>query len=70
MRIECGCIKTRTRRRVLLGKQLRQLRDIDRNPPRLIFAQQFGGRAPAGLILEIYVGELLTVVVADNKAGV
>jgi hypothetical protein len=40
MRIECGCIKTRTRRRVLLGKQLRQLRDIDRNPPPLRPPQQ------------------------------
>jgi hypothetical protein len=36
MRIECGSIKTQTRRRMLLGKQLGQLRDIDRNPPRLI----------------------------------
>jgi hypothetical protein len=52
-----------------LLNQPRQLRDIHRDPSRLILAEQLGCRSPAGLILEINVGELLPVVVADNKAG-
>jgi hypothetical protein len=40
------------------------------NPPRLILAEQLGGRASARLILEIDIGKLLAVVVADAKAGV
>jgi hypothetical protein len=55
---------------VRASAKLRQLRDIGRDPPRLVFAEQLGGRSPAGLILEINIGELLAAVIADNKTGV
>ena len=42
-----------------LLQQLRQLGDIRRDPPRLIFREQFGRRASAGLILEIDAREFL-----------
>jgi len=48
---------------------LRQLRRVGRNPPRLVFGEQFGRRAPAGLILEIDIGQLLPGVVSHDKAG-
>jgi hypothetical protein len=54
----------------LANNKFRQLRDIDGDPPRLILAEQLGGRAAAGLILEIDIGKLLPDVVSDNKAGV
>ena len=34
--------------RLLLPQQLRQLGEVDRQPPRLVLGQQIGGRAPAG----------------------
>jgi hypothetical protein len=43
------------------------MRSVEANPPRLVFAEQLGGRSPAGFILETDVGELLAVMVADNK---
>jgi len=46
-----------------------QLGDIRRDPPRLIFREQLGRRSPAGLVLEVDIGELLTVVIAHHKAG-
>jgi hypothetical protein len=36
-----------------LAQQLRQLGDIHRNPPRLILAEQLGGRASARFILVV-----------------
>jgi hypothetical protein len=39
------------------------------NPSRLILAEQLCGRSPARLLLEIDIGELLSVVVAHDKAG-
>jgi hypothetical protein len=48
---------------------LQQLRHVGRNPPRLVFGEQFGRRAPAGLILEIDIGQLLPGVVGHDKAG-
>ena len=51
------------------AQQLRQPHHIGRNPPRLIFAEQLGCRASPRLILEIDIGELLTVVIADNETG-
>jgi 3-oxoadipate enol-lactonase len=50
--------------------QLRQLGDIHRDPPRLIFGEQLRSRPSPRLILEIDIGKLLPVVVADDKAGV
>jgi hypothetical protein len=50
-------------------QQLRQLRHVDRNPPRLVLREQLGGRAPAGLLLEINVSELLAAMVNHDKAG-
>jgi hypothetical protein len=52
-----------------LREQLRRLRDIRRDPSRLILAEQLGCGSSPRLILEIDIGKLLTVVVADNKAG-
>jgi hypothetical protein len=52
-----------------LPQKLRQLRHVGRNPPRLVFREQLGSRSPAGLILEIDIGELLAVVIAHDKAG-
>src|SRR5262249_53908626 len=43
--------------------------DIGCDPSRLVFRQQLGGRAPARLILEIDISELLSVVVADDEVG-
>jgi hypothetical protein len=51
---------------LFLAKQLRQLGDIDRNPSRLILAEQLGGRSPARLILEIDIGERLPGGVANG----
>jgi hypothetical protein len=44
------------------------MQGIRRNAPRLIFGEQLGRRLPARLILEIAIGERLTVVVAHDKA--
>jgi hypothetical protein len=50
-------------------QQVRQFSNIHRNPPRLIPRQQFRRRSSPRLILEIDIGERLTVMVVDNKAG-
>jgi hypothetical protein len=50
-------------------QQLRQLRYIDPNPPRLVLREQLGGRSPAGLLLEINVSELLAATVNHDKAS-
>jgi hypothetical protein len=39
-------------------------------PPCLVACEQLGRRAPPRLILEIDIGKLLSVAVADNKAGI
>jgi len=46
------------------AEQLRQLRDIGRNPPSLVAGEQRGGRAPAGIVLEIDVAH--DCVIADE----
>ena len=51
-------------------QQLRQLRDIRRDPSRLVFAEQLSRRSPPRLILEIDIGERLSVVVAHDEVGV
>jgi hypothetical protein len=38
------------KRPVFFAKQVWQLRDIRRDPPRLVFAEQLGSRSPAGLL--------------------
>jgi hypothetical protein len=45
-------------------------RNIRRNPSRLTFAEQVCRRPLPRLILEVDIGELLSVVVADDEAGV
>jgi hypothetical protein len=50
-------------------QQLRQLGDIRRDPPRLILTEQLGCRSSPRLVLEINIGELLSVVIADDKTG-
>jgi len=52
-----------------LPQKLRQLRHVDRNPPRLVLREQLGERAPAGLLLEINVSELPAATVDHYKAG-
>jgi hypothetical protein len=48
--------------------KLRQLGDVHRDAARLIARQKFSSRAPSRLILEIDVGERLSVVVAHHEA--
>jgi hypothetical protein len=55
---------------LVLAHQLRQLRNIHRNPPRLVFGEQLRRRSAAGLILEIDIGQLLPGAVRHDKAGV
>jgi hypothetical protein len=43
----------------VLPQQLRQFRDVHGNPPRFILGEQLGCGSPAGLILEIDIGQLL-----------
>jgi hypothetical protein len=49
-------------------QQLRQLRKIHRNPPRLVPGQQLSRRAPSRLILEIDICKLLAAVIAHDEA--
>jgi hypothetical protein len=42
-------------------QQLRQLRDIRRDAPRLVAGEQLDRRAPPRLFFEIDIGELLSV---------
>jgi hypothetical protein len=54
-------------------QQLRHLRNIRRDPPRLVVGEQLGGRSPAGFILEIDISERLFMgdaVVAPAKTAV
>jgi hypothetical protein len=48
-------------------EQIRQLRDVDRDAPRLVLGQPLHRYAPTGLILEIYVTKRLTLSVATQK---
>ncbi len=52
------------------GAQLRQLGEIDRQPPRPVPGQQLGRRAPTGLVLEIEIRGRLAGGVADDEARV
>lgn len=45
---------------------VRQLGEVGRDLPCLILREQIGGYAPAGLILEVDIRELLPVLVAEN----
>jgi len=49
-----------------LFQQLRQLGDVRRDPPRLIFAEQLSRRSPPRLTFIIHVGNLLTVGVTHD----
>jgi hypothetical protein len=53
-----------------LAQKLRQLCDIYSNPSRFIFGEQLCCRSSPRLILEISIGELLPVLVANDKAGI
>ena len=53
-----------------LPDKVRQFSKIHRDPPCLIFGGQFCRRSPAGLILEIDIGQLLPGAVSHGKAGV
>jgi hypothetical protein len=54
-------------RSAALPQQLRQLRDIRRNAPRLVLCREIGGRSPAGLVLKIDLRYLKAVRVLDDK---
>jgi hypothetical protein len=56
-------------KRLPLTQQLRQPRDIRRNPSRLVPREQFRRRSPTRLILEIDVGELLAGAVPHDEGG-
>jgi hypothetical protein len=45
----------------LSPQQVWQLRDIERDPPRLVAREQLGRRSPARFILVIDIGDLLAV---------
>jgi hypothetical protein len=51
-------------------QQLRQLRHVDRDPPRLVLREQLRRRSPPRFILKINVRELLAAMVNHDKAGV
>jgi len=51
-------------------RQLRQLGDIGRYPPRLIFGEQLRSRSPARFILVIDIRKLLPAAVLHNKTGI
>jgi hypothetical protein len=53
-----------------LPQKLRQLGDIHRDPSCLVFGEQFCRQSSSRLILEIGVGERLSVVIADDETGV
>ena len=57
MRIECGCIKAWNGRPPRLAA-----------PSRLVFGEQPGRRSPAGLVLEVDLGERLAAAVSDGEA--
>ena len=43
---------------------------VDRHPPRLVLGEQFGREAPTGLVLEVEIRQCLSILVADDEAGV
>ena len=49
-------------------EQLGQPGDVRRDPPSLVAGKQMRGCTPAGLVLEINVGDCLAVVVSDDDA--
>ena len=51
-------------------QQLRQLGDVRGDAPSLISGEQLGRSSPAGLLLEIEVGERVAAMIADDEAGV
>ncbi len=53
-----------------LAQHLRQLGEVRRHSSRLVASEQLGRRSPAGLILEVEIGERLPGTVADDEAGV
>ena len=53
----------------LVLKQMRKLRHVGRDAPRLVAAEQLSGRSPPRLFLEIDIGERLPVVIAHHEAG-
>ena len=55
---------------VLPSQQRRQLRDVGGDAPGLVAGEEVRRRTPARLLLEIDIGERLTVGVADDEAGV
>ena len=51
-------------------QQVKQLGEVNRQSPRLVLGPQIGGRAPAGLILELEIGKLQSVLVTDDEADI
>jgi hypothetical protein len=52
------------------AQQIGQLGDVGSDTPRLVAREQVRRGAPAGLILEIDIGERLAFLVTDNEAGI
>jgi len=51
----------------LFAQKFRQLGDVHRGAPRLVFAEQLGRRSPAGLLLEVDIR--LAATIPNNEAG-
>ena len=56
------------RRSFFCAEQVRQLGDVDCNPPRLIAGHQMRRRSPAGFFLEIDIRQRIAVRVPDDEA--
>jgi hypothetical protein len=54
----------------LLSQKTWQLGEVYSDPPSLVLGEQVGRRASARLVLEVEIAERLTVLVADDEAGV
>jgi hypothetical protein len=52
----------------IVSQQVRQPRNIRRDPSRLVFGEQLGCRSPALFFLKINIRKRLTVSVAHDKA--
>jgi hypothetical protein len=51
-----------------MAQLFRQLHDSGRNPARSIAREQFADRSTARIIVEIKVGDRLTVLISNNEA--
>jgi hypothetical protein len=71
MKIRSICQRERVgEHRLVSRSKSRQLGDTRRDPPRLVLGEHLRRRSPTGLFLKIDIGELLTVAVLHDEAGI